>query len=44
MGLFAMTPLGILAGTGFTAVLMFAVRYVALRASAARRGRAEDAE
>lgn len=27
-----------------TAALMFAVRYVALRASAARRGRAEDAE
>jgi membrane protease YdiL (CAAX protease family) len=31
-------------GWGLTVALMFAVRYVAVRAKAARRGRAEDAE
>jgi membrane protease YdiL (CAAX protease family) len=43
----APTKIGLLptvCGWVVTAALMFAVRYVAVRASAARRGRAEDAE
>jgi membrane protease YdiL (CAAX protease family) len=43
----AATKIGLLptaCGWAVTAALMFAVRYVALRASVARRGRAEDAE